>query len=177
MLMRTLFLVVIASLSASSQSRRAPDTPELQAAKQPIESWMGLKLVIFDDGLPQKSEEPRRSTPREPVVNADSTSISSNQFSAGHELAEFLAHAAAHASLGHPERLVTLRKAVGILGPGRAGPVLQTETLATLEREAAPVVAEFMAKSGCSPATCKMFADLLQAVANVTQSAKSPASR
>jgi len=145
--MRNVFLVaIVGSLIALGQSRRVVENPELQAAKKPVELWMGRALVIVDEASAQPEGRTRISEAR---ITADSIGVSMSQiraFQSSQELAEFLAHAAAHARLGHLTTVAEPR--------GRA----------EMEKEAEAVAAELMESSGCAPAgSCGMFGLLLRA--------------
>ena len=157
--MRKFFWVaVIASTSLWGQTSTATYDSEFQAAKKSVEAWMGFRLVIYEDGASLALSEAR--------FTADSIAVSINQlrsFQSSQELAQFLAHAAAHARLGHPERWATLAKAVAILTPDRAAKSLEVNTRAELEAAALPVAGEFMESAGCAPGSCAMFGLLLRA--------------
>ena len=170
--MRTirLCLTFIACLALHGQT---PESPDLQSArKKPIETWMGRPLLIYEDAASIPIET-LRSMPfpfpqdrREARIGADLIAVSLDQirtFQSGQELAEFLAHATAHARLGHSERMAMLSLASGILAPDRSASTLVARTRAEMEKEAEPVAAEFMATSGCAPGPCQMFGLLLRA--------------
>ena len=150
--MRNIFLLaVVASSITLGQSPQAVESPELQAAQKPVELWMGRQLVLYEDAsaLPAGAT---RITPSEARITGDSIAVSMSQiraFQSSQELAEFLAHAAAHARLGHAERMATIAEA---------------RARAEMEKEAEPVAAEFMESAGCAPAgSCGMFGVLLRA--------------
>jgi Zn-dependent protease with chaperone function len=155
---KVLLAVITASACVWSQSSSANDTAEFLAAKKAVEMWMGRPLMIDRDTSD--------FAPREARFAAGSIVVSTTQLRSLHssqELAEFLAHAAAHARLGHPERLVTLSKAIAILGPDRrAAGVLQANTLAEMEKAVEPVAAELMETAGCAPGSCAMFGLVLR---------------
>ena len=87
-------------------------------------------------------------------------------FSNPADLARFLSHAAAHKKLNHGavyrERMGTLERAAQLTFHFPLE-TMEANVRAQLEKEAAPVAAEFLAKSGCSPGPCRMFTDLLRA--------------
>jgi hypothetical protein len=157
--------VILATFTVSIYAQSI-ESAELKVSKQPVEAWMGRSLVIYDKAV-NGILFPLRPEPREAAVTADAVALPVSQlrkFQSGDELAQFLAHAAAHASLGHPERMKTLNKAMGILGGDRAAQRLRAETLATLEVEAGPVAAKLLESAGCGAGPCAMFEALLRAV-------------
>jgi Zn-dependent protease with chaperone function len=162
--MRKLCLVAV-SLSSFLWAQ-PPESAELQAAKKPVEMWMGRQLVIYE-GVPVALPSGAVFVaPREARITAEVIAVSMDQlrsFQSSQELAEFLAHAAAHSRLGHPERLATLAKAVAILAPDRAASILNAKTRAEMEEETKPVAAELMESAGCAPGSCGMFGLLLRA--------------
>jgi Zn-dependent protease with chaperone function len=157
--MRTLLLAaLLASACVWSQTSGAKDNSEFLAAKKAVEMWMGCSLAIDQDDS--------AFAPREARFAAGSIRVSTTQLRSLHssqEFAEFLAHAAAHTRLGHPERLVTLSKAIAILGHDRrAAGVLEANTWAEMEKAVEPVAAELMETAGCAPGSCAMFGLLLR---------------
>jgi hypothetical protein len=168
--MRKLCLAVVASSIVYAQSPEAVAARELQEAQKPVETWMGSRLVIQEDApsqLPAGESARPAPVPKEAQIRTGSIMVTMSQmraFQSSQKLAEFLAHAAAHVRLGHPERLDTLSKARGILAPDqRAAGVLAAETRAQMEKEAEPVAAEFMETAGCARGSCAMFGLLLRA--------------
>lgn len=171
--MRTLCLVLGTS-GLFAQSSVNGDT--LREAAKPIETWMGRALVLYTgsrlDPLPamRAHQFPQPFDPREALVTPDTIYVSMSQmqtFRSSQELAEFLAHAAAHAKLGHPDRMAEIMTEVAILDtthtPERVATTLEIRTRAEMEETAAPIAMEFMDSAGCAPGSCAMFGLLLRA--------------
>jgi len=168
-----ILLLLTAALTACAQS----PNEALQQALGPVQAWVGRALVLIVNPPPdpapfqRAAQFPQPLDPLEAVVTPGSVYLSIAQilsFRSSQELAEFLAHAAAHARLRHPERMAEVMTEVAILNTTHAPPevaeTLQIRTRKEMEEEAAPVTAEFMATSGCAPGPCQMFGLLLQAV-------------
>ncbi len=157
--MRKLCSIALAA-AVGGWSQAPPDTAEFRAAKQAIEAWMGCPLSLYED----RTKFPA-AKPKEPQFGETAVTLSMKQlltFESGQELAESLAHGAAHVRRGHSAKLATLSKAMGILGADRSARVLQAETRAEIEEEAKAMAAELMKTAGCDPGPCPMFDALLK---------------
>ncbi len=150
-------------------------TEALRAAAGPVEAWMGRSLVIYAGAaldpprVLRTRQFPQPLDPREAMVTPGTIYVALEKlraFRSGQELAEFLAHAAAHAKLGHAERMAQVTTEVAILStthaPEKVASSLEARMRVEMEQEATRTAAEFMNSSGCSPAACAMFESLLR---------------
>ncbi len=174
--MRTLLLALTAA-TLWAQVVDPISSVALRDAAKPVEAWMGRALVVYG-GSPaapvaaQRARQfPQPFDAREAIVTPNAVYVSMAQmqaFRSSQELAEFLAHAAAHAKLDHPARMEEVMREVAILdtthAPERVATTLEIRTRAEMEEATVPVAAEFMESAGCAPAgSCGMFGLLLRA--------------
>ena len=83
------------------------------------------------------------------------------------EAAEFLSHAASHNKLDHAARYTEAMRTfeqIAIMSPHFPQASMEAALRIRLEKEAEPLAAEFMARSGCGPRRCDVFKRLLAAV-------------
>jgi hypothetical protein len=131
-------------------------------AQTPLEQWLGAHLVILPDAPPRPDGEAFIDNGTIYVPAAQIRDLRDPA-----DLARLLSHAAAHNKLNHGAeykiRMGTLERAAQLTFhfPLES---MEANVRAQLEKEAAPVAAEFLAKSGCAPGRCRMFNDLLRAV-------------
>ncbi len=131
-------------------------------AQTPLEQWLGAPLVILPDALPRTDGEAFIDSG---VIYVPAAQLRDLRDPA--DVARLLSHAAAHHKLNHGavyrERIGTLERAAQLTFhfPLES---MEANVRAQLEKEAAPVAAEFLAKSGCAPGRCQMFNDLLRTV-------------
>jgi hypothetical protein len=131
-------------------------------AQSPLEQWLGAPLVILPDAPPRPDGEAFIDNG---VIYVPAAQLRDVRDPA--DVAKFLSHAAAHKKLNHGavyrERMGTLERAAQLTFHFPLDK-MEANVREQLEKEAAPVAAEFLAKSGCAPGPCRMFRDLLRDV-------------
>ncbi len=127
-----------------------------------LSQWLGAPFVILPDAPPRPDGEA--------FIDSGTIYVSAIQlrdFRDPADIARFLAHAAAHNKLNHGAvyqyRMGTLERASQLTFHFPLE-TMQANVREQLEKEAAPVAAEFLAKSGCAPGPCRMFRDLQRAL-------------
>lgn len=127
-----------------------------------LSQWLGAPLVILPDAPPRLDGEA--------FIDSGTIYVSAAQlrdFRDPAAVARFLSHAAAHNKLNHGAvyqyRMGTLERASQLTFHFPLEK-MEANVRAQLEQEAAPVAAEFLAKSACAPGPCRMFRDLLRAI-------------
>jgi hypothetical protein len=154
-----LLVFLVAGLAAQAQS------DPLREALAPVEQWLGAPLVIYGDAAPIASPEPGEAAVADGMIYVSLSRL--RAFRSPVEVAAFLSHAAAHRKLNHAavfdEKARLYAQAV-ILSPHFPRATMEANMRAGLEKEAEPVAAEFLAKSGCTASSCELFERLLKAV-------------
>lgn len=170
-----ILLILLWSQVLGVPERQELTAPALRQAAAEIEPWLGLRLVFYQ-GPPVSPMPasmlpvfPQPYDPAEASITPNGIYVSAQQaatFRTARAFAEFLSHAAAHARLGHAERMQQVAREALILNsthaPERIAEELLARTRKEMEEAAAPVAAEILAASGCAAEACERFGSLLR---------------